>query len=158
MFSKSCSTWVIFIALFTAGNVVSIIILSKKEFKETFHKLIIFLALFDMIFILCAVFVCITKSWQLVEFHPVLVVMVPLGRCALLTSTYLTVSISVERYCGICYPLKSRLRGDRRILLYLLPVIIFCFVFNLPGFLEISEDFEVNWEFSNNLLYNTIYK
>ena len=39
----------------------SILILSKKEFRETFHKLIICLALVDIVFILCAVFTCITK-------------------------------------------------------------------------------------------------
>ena len=152
-------------------------ILSKKTFKETFHKLIVCLALVDTIFILCIVFVCITKyplsslpqprlasplscsrSWQLINLHSVLVVVIPLGRSALLTSSYLTVSISVERYCGICYPLQSRLRGDRRLVLYLLPVLIFCIVFNLPWFIEISEHFDLNWEFSNNLLYNTIYK
>ena len=37
------------------------IILSKKDFKETFHKLIVCLALVDMIFILCVVFTCITR-------------------------------------------------------------------------------------------------
>ena len=137
------------------------LILSKKDFKETFHKLIVCLALVDMIFILCAVFACITKSWQLVGWHSVLVVVIPVGRCALLTSSYLTVSISVERFCGICYPLQSRIRGDRRVVLYLLPVLVFCIIFNLPLFLEISEYLEyldLDWEFSNNLLYNTIYK
>ena len=134
------------------------LILSKKDFKETFHKLIVCLALVDMIFILCIVVVCIILSWQLAGLHSVLVVLIPLGRCALLTSSYLTVSISVERYCGICYPLQSRLRGGRRLVLYLLPVLIFCIIFNLPYFLEISEYLNFNWEFSNDLLYNEIYK
>ena len=83
---------------------------------------------------------------------------VALGRCALLTSSYLTVSISVERFCGICYPLKSRLRGDRRVVLYILPVLIFCFLYNIPCFLEISEHIYFNWGLTNNLLYKIIYK
>ena len=37
-------------------------ILSKKHFKETFHKLIVCLALVDMIFILCAVFTLLVRS------------------------------------------------------------------------------------------------
>ena len=114
----------------------------------------------------------------------------PVGSCSLLTSQYLTVSISVERYCGICYPLQSRVRGGRRLVIYLLPVILFreerierdsqspstvghptgsrllflfsyvlvSLVFNIPKFMEISDDFTVNWDFSNNLLYNKIYK
>ena len=87
-----------------------------------------------------------------------LVVVIPVGRCALLTSSYLTVSISVERYGAICHPLQSRLRGDRRLVLYLLPVLVFCIIFNLPCFLEITEYFDLNWDFSNNLLYIVIYK
>ena len=87
-----------------------------------------------------------------------MLVVIPVGRCALLTSSYLTVSISVERFCGICYPLQSRIRGDRRVVLYLLPVIVFCIIYNLPLFLEISEFSDLNWQFSNNLLYIMIYK
>ena len=49
----------------------------------------------------------------------------PVGSCALVTSMYLTISISVERYCGICYPLRSRVRGSRRLVIYLLPVVVF---------------------------------
>ena len=60
------------------------------------------------------------SSWQ-----SVLLVVLPVGSCSLLTSQYLTVSISVERYCGICYPLQSRVRGGRRLVIYLLPVILF---------------------------------
>ena len=31
-------------------------------------------------------------------------------------------------------------------------------IFNIPKFLEISQDFTVNWDISTNLLYNKIYK
>ena len=65
---------------------------------------------------------------------------------------------SVERYCGICYPLQSRIRGNRRLIIYLLPVILFSLTFNLPKFLEINPNMEVDFEFSNNMLYNKIYK
>ena len=68
------------------------------------------------------------------------VVVLPLGSFALLTSMYLTVSISVERYYGICFPLRSRVRGRRRLVIYLLPVILFCIIFNIPRFMESTEN------------------
>ena len=65
---------------------------------------------------------------------------------------------SVERYCGICFPLHSRVQGGRSFILYLLPVVLFSIAFNLPKFLEISPELGIDWEFSHNVLYNKIYK
>ena len=67
-------------------------------------------------------------------------------------------SRSVERYCGICYPLHSRVRGGRRLVVYLVPVLVFSLAFNLPKFLEITADMGVDWELAHNVLYNKIYK
>ena len=39
---------------------------------------------------------------------------------------------SVERYIGICYPLQSRVFGHRRLIFYLMPVLAFSLLFNLP--------------------------
>ena len=64
---------------------------------------------------------------------------------------------SVERYCGICYPLNSRIRGTRRLVLYLLPVFIFSIIFNMPKFIEINVEEGLD-DFSKNILYNKIYK
>ena len=75
---------------------------------------------------------CVCRSWQeetghhsLHSLQSALLVVLPVGSCALVTSMYLTISISVERYCGICYPLRSRVRGSRRLVIYLLPVVVF---------------------------------
>ena len=32
---------------------------------------------------------------------------------------------SIERYCGICYPIQSRVQGGRRLVVYLVPVLVF---------------------------------
>ena len=50
------------------------------------------------------------------------------------------------------------MKGGRRLVIYLLPVLLFSFLFNLPKFLEVRDDFSVDWDLSTNLLYNKIYK
>ena len=35
---------------------------------------------------------------------------------------------SIERFCGICFPLHSRVKGSRRLILYLFPVILFSII------------------------------
>ena len=81
------------------GNIVSIMILSKKEFRETFHRLLISLAVVDIIFIICAIFTCIIRTHSLLQghqwqiFEPIFLFIIPMGSCALVTSMYLTVSI-----------------------------------------------------------------
>jgi len=151
-------------SLGVTGNLISIMVLSKKEFRETFHKLLICLAVDDIVFIICAIFTCIVRTHSLLEgdlwyiFEPIFLFLIPLGSCALVTSMYLTVSISVERYIGICYPLQSRVFGHRRLIFYLMPVLAFSLLFNLPKFLEINPNLGVDFEFSNNVMYNKIYK
>eukprot|EP00092_Neocalanus_flemingeri_P038473 GFUD01041884.1.p1 GENE.GFUD01041884.1~~GFUD01041884.1.p1 ORF type:complete len:407 (-),score=61.26 GFUD01041884.1:820-2040(-) len=145
------------------GNIASIMVLSKREFKDTFHKLLISLSLVDSTFIICAVFTFLVRSQGLLEgplsniLAPLFLICLALGSCALVTSMYLTISISVERYFGICYPIQSRVQGRRRLCVYLVPVIFFSLLFNLPKFLEITPGGELNWKLSNNLLYNKIY-
>ena len=83
---------------------------------------------------------------------------------------------SVERYCGICYPVQSRVRGRRRRLaLYLAPVLLFrsaalpiyCYslvrpvlcslLFNVPKFLEIAPGGGVG-DLAYNEDYDRLYR
>ena len=65
-------------------------------------------------------------------------------------------NLSVERYFGICYPIQSRVAGRRRVWLYLIPVIFFSLLYNIPKFLEITPDGNLNSNFSHNLLYDKV--
>ena len=47
-----------------SGNIITIIIMNRKEFRETFHKLLIALAVFDNIFIVSAIFTLIIRYYQ----------------------------------------------------------------------------------------------
>ena len=90
--------------------------LSKTEFQETFHRLLICLALVDIVFIVCAIITCVIRLIQTVNikgvvlmhnyrthsllegehwriWEPIFLFSIPMGGCALVTSMYLTVSI-----------------------------------------------------------------
>jgi len=83
------------------GNLCIVLILSKPVFKETFHKLLICLSIVDSSFILCAMFTFMVRSLGLLEgplgnfLHPLFLLSLPMGSCALVTSMYLTISISL---------------------------------------------------------------
>ena len=66
----------------------------------------------------------------------------PLSAIALSGSIYMTVAVAIERYIAVYHPLDyNRVVQDstshlRRLLCYLLPVIVFSVVFNIPKFFE----------------------
>ena len=66
------------------------------------------------------------------------------------------ITFSLERYFGLCYPIQSRVKGRRRIWVYLIPVIFFSLFYNIPKFLEITPQGDFNSELANDLLYNKV--
>ena len=50
-----------------SGNVIVILVLSGASFHETFHKLLISLAITDSVFIVCAVFTVMIRALGLLE-------------------------------------------------------------------------------------------
>jgi len=152
-----------------SGNLASIFVLIRPHFKETFHKLLICLSIVDSVFILCASctsWISIAKPLKMEEgsiveghlHHLLFMCCIAIGNWARVTSLLVTISISIERYFGICFPLQSRVRGRRRVAVYLLPTLLFSFAFSLPKFLEITPAGNFNIELSANPFYNTVYK
>jgi len=157
-----------------SGNLASIFVLIRPHFKETFHKLLICLSIVDSVFILCAScssWIRITKPLKMEEdsvvphfdveghlLHLIFLYCIAIGNWARVTSLLVTISISIERYFGICFPLQSRVRGRRRVAVYLLPTLLFSFAFSLPKFLEITPAGDLNLELSANPFYNKVYK
>jgi len=153
-----------------SGNLASIFVLIRPKFKETFHKLLICLSIVDSVFILCAScssWIRITKPLKQDEdgeivkgndLHMIFLYCIAIGNWARVTSLLVTISISIERYFGICFPLQSRVRGRRRVAVYLLPTLLFSFAFNFPKFLEITPAGDFNIELSKNPFYSKVYK
>ena len=103
-----------------SGNCITIAVMRKKEFTQTFHKLLTALAVFDNIFIASAIFTlairlpkviniilfgcCRTfslldnpKFWFLI---PMFLPMIILGSFAMISSMYLTLAIRWHRNEG----------------------------------------------------------
>ena len=93
-------------------------------------------------------------------FHYMGLLCYPLANVALYGSIYVTLAVSIERFLGksgkhlpysqvfdrkwvhlipgVCYPVQSRTRPRRHLLSYLIPVIFFAVVLNIPTALEIE--------------------
>ena len=50
-----------------SGNTITVLIMQRKEFRETFHRLLIALAVFDNIFIIAALFTLIIRYVLLID-------------------------------------------------------------------------------------------
>lgn len=63
----------------------------------------------------------------------------PLGLIAQTGSVYLTVTVTVERYVAVCRPLRARsLCTYGRAKMYVLCVVLFSVLYNLPRFWEVT--------------------
>lgn len=102
--------------------------------------------------------------------HLVLV-LYPLALIAQTVSVYLTLTVTLERFVAVCHPLQARsLCTYGRARLYVILIIVFSTIYNLPRFWEVqlveltykSEHnttlYEVNMtELRNNSVYISIY-
>lgn len=120
------------------GNVLTLCVLSRPKFKDCFHKLLFSLAFFDSLFIL---FGGINYSFRGFEagskiftlLFPALIY--PLSWIGLTGSIFMTFAISIERFLGICYPLKFP-PHTRKSWYYILPVVFISLIINIPRFLD----------------------
>ena len=113
------------------GNVATLIVLFQPELRlKVFYKLLIILAIFDIMYILSF---GITTGYQSLACQPI---NANVGYFALyfhkissIGSTYTTVAISLERYLGICHP---HLALSRNLWIYLMPILFITTFVNAP--------------------------
>ena len=65
----------------------------------------------------------------------------PFYRITLCASIYMVVSVAIERYLAVCFPLdyqsqRSGQKAKQRAWLYVLPAVIAALIINIPRFLE----------------------
>jgi len=122
------------------GNIALILIFWAQSNQKHVKALFISLAIFDLIFITCALL-----SFTTNEFFPDLYYsnvslalpwLLPISQSALTGSVYFTIAISIERYLLVC---KNRRSLERYHVAWIItPVILFSLAYNLPRFFELQ--------------------
>ena len=134
------------------GNICSILVLSRPRLQDCFHQLLIALASFDILYIVCG---GVNYTLRAFEFRSDVYTLAfphfiyPFSNIGMCGTIFMTVAISIERFLGICYPLHLP-PHNRKSWFYIIPVTILAILVNIPKFLES----EVIWHFEGNAIEN----
>jgi len=151
----TCSFWLEGVALSVVGvigivgNILTILVLSTKDMRNSFNLLLIVLAWFDIFFIIIAVLdysVARVFEWPFDMESKLYVYMFPrflypINNIIFSTSIFLTVVVAFERFNAVCRPHQYRNNTASsspvtRVASYVLPVILFSALLNIPKFFE----------------------
>ena len=137
------------------GAIMTIAVLATRHLKaHLFDQLLIALATFDILFILCSVPVfCIDTVWlewfedSEAFYHIVIDILYPMTCVTHDASIFITVALTVERYLAVQKPFCYRainLENSvyRRLTLYVLPVVVIAIALNVPKFMEMTVSVE----------------
>lgn len=131
------------------GNIISMIILSRPQMKSSINYLLIGLARCDTVLILTSVLLFGIPAiypytghlfvYYYKVFPHLAPILFPVAMIAQTVTVYLTLTVTLERFVAVCHPLRARsLCTYGRARMYVLVIIIFSIVYNLPRFWEVS--------------------
>ncbi|XP_077282983.1 FMRFamide receptor-like [Arctopsyche grandis] len=131
------------------GNVISMIILSRPQMRSSINYLLIGLARCDTVLIITSSLLfglpgiypytgCLFNYYYLIYPH-ISPILYPVAMTAQTVSVYLTLTVTLERFVAVCHPLRARsLCTYGRARIYVIVIIIFSLIYNLPRFWEVS--------------------
>ena len=127
-----------------AGNSLAVPVLLSKKLSSIFNKILVFLAVFDNIFIVCSLLEAIRKNFQPIhDLHVYLFAyfLYQLQSIAIVASIFTTVVLALERFLAVSKPIEyhNATQGTnpwRRVMNYIIPVLVFSTIFNIPKFFE----------------------
>ena len=124
-----------------AGNVGAIYVFGRKRrYQRTFHSLMLALAVIDMTYIISMMLVFTVPQFSVGyknDGYPwVLPWALPIIQTCLTGSIYFTMAITVERYLAVCHPFY-RVTHSWPPRYFVIPILVFSFVYNLPKFFEL---------------------
>ncbi|KAK6637117.1 hypothetical protein RUM43_010791 [Polyplax serrata] len=144
------------------GNIISMIILSRPQMRSSINYLLIGLARCDIVLIITSILLfglpaihdktglLFTYAYKI--YPHIAPVVFPLALIAQTVTVYLTLTVTLERFVAVCHPLQARsLCTYGRARLYVILIIVFATLYNLPRFLEASREEHFEEEFNTTV-------
>lgn len=131
----------IIIALGVAGNLMSMIVLTRRAMRTSTNCFLTALAIWDsMVLVVCLLLVSLgelSMPFKEQVFPYIVVYIYPLGLSAQTATVWLTVSFTVERYIAVCHPLRAaRMCTIPRARLVVFVISVVCVLYNVPRWFE----------------------
>ncbi|XP_040577698.1 uncharacterized protein [Lepeophtheirus salmonis] len=127
------------------GNVISSIIISRKEMRNSFNLLLVSLAVFDSTYLFGSILESFREEFLMASDAHILLfpyLLYPLSQMAFTASIFMTVAIAWERYTAVHFPLDYNLAMNdsnamrKRLVMYVVPVVVLAILFNSAKFFE----------------------
>ena len=126
------------------ANFIAIPVLLSRKLTNVFNRTLAILAIFDAIFNMCDIFesMRIFHGGECRSLHIYLFphVLYPFQNITMVASIYTTVVVAVERYYAVTRPISAFVDDSggkwKKVLVFIIPVLIFSIIFNLPTFFE----------------------
>ena len=153
------------------ANLMSIPVLLSKRLTNVFYRTLALLAIFDLIFIACDVLESIRISYpfnycaemplyQIIHLYMFPKFLRPLQNITMVASIYTTVVVALGRYLAVSKPISTMVKSGtgnwKKVVVYILPVIVFSIAFKLPIFFEFYSEWCLSF-CANNSLINDPY-
>ena len=132
-----------------AGNCFAFPILLSRAMSSVFNRLLVFLAVFDNIYLVCSLATAFKTHVHRsdVQEYVFIYALHYLQSVAIVCSIYATVVLSVERYIAVSRPVQYHIMVNasgaspwRRVLAYMVPTVVFAVLFNLPKNFELHPE------------------
>jgi len=136
------------------GNILCIATFAKKVVQQNFHRLMLSLAAVDLCFLTLAILIfgLPTLMPSLKEtnlFKRSIPFTLPATQISITGSIYMTLAIGLERYLTVVHPF-FKISHNWSSRFYILPILAFSVLYNIPKFLEV-EIFEKNVFLASNI-------
>uniref|UniRef100_A0A336L365 CSON002596 protein n=1 Tax=Culicoides sonorensis TaxID=179676 RepID=A0A336L365_CULSO len=144
------------------GNILSMVILSRPQMKSSISAVLFGLAACDTLLIVTSLLLFSLATiypytrylfnYYYIWYPKLTPFIFPIAMAAQTASAYLTITVSFERFLVVYFPLQSRRwLNYERARIYVILILLFSFIFNIPRFFEamVLED--------NHKEYGTIY-
>lgn len=136
------------VALFgILGNILSMVILSRPQMKSSISAVLFGLAACDTLLLVTSVLLFSLPTvypytghlfgYYYVWYPKLTLFIFPMAMAAQTASTYLTITVSFERFLVVYFPLQSRRwLNYERARIYVILILLFSFIYNIPRFFE----------------------